>query len=162
MSGEAADHIPAHGEPGRVIDLSIPSRMEILSVVDGLVQAIAHQLDLDEETTIEIATSVIEAGTNAIQHGHYQDEAKRVRFRFILGETELEVWVQDQGPGFDLQSVLNTDPTRPEDLMKARGRGIFIMRAMMDGVEFDIRPGVCTLVHLTKHLRRGNGGASAP
>jgi serine/threonine-protein kinase RsbW len=141
----------------RSIELTIPSRLELLSVLDSLVQAIAAQMEFDEDATIEMATSIIEAGTNAIQHGHANAVEKPVFFRFVMGASALEVWVRDAGPGFDLNTVLSLDPTRPEDLLKARGRGIFIMRAMMDSVEFDFEPGQGTLVHLTKNLRKGNG-----
>jgi anti-sigma regulatory factor (Ser/Thr protein kinase) len=147
--------------PGRLVRLMLPSRLEMLPVLDCVVQGIAGQMDFDEDATIEIATSVVEAGTNAIQHGNRQNERVPVDFYFFLGEGALEVWVSDQGPGFNVEEVLRSDPTRPEDLLKARGRGIFIMRAMMDSVEFDIRPGEGTLVHLTKQLRRGNGTRTA-
>src|SRR5512140_2854829 len=128
MTALDEDLISETSDPGQTIEISVPSRMEILSVVDGLVQAIAAQMELDEDCTIAVATSVIEAGTNAIQHGHFQDERQHVHFRFHLGGSSLEVWVSDHGPGFALDQVLQSDPTRPEDLMKARGRGIFIMR----------------------------------
>ncbi len=144
-------------DAGQYIGLSIPSRMELLAVLDGLVTAIAGQMSFDEEATIELATSVIEAGTNAIQHGHQHDQSKTVVFRFYLGDEALDVWVADHGPGFDVASVLNSDPTRPEDLLKSRGRGIFIMRAMMDLVEFEVVPGRGTVVHLVKNRRGGNG-----
>lgn len=144
-------------DAGQCIGLSIPSRMELLTVLDGLVTAIADQMNFDEASTIELATSVIEAGTNAIQHGHRHDRSRMVDFRFFLGEEALEIWVTDQGPGFDVDSVLRSDPTRPEDLLKSRGRGIFIMRAMMDVVEFEVLPGRGTVVHLVKARRGGNG-----
>jgi serine/threonine-protein kinase RsbW len=137
-------------DPDRSIWLLLPSRLELLGVVDGLVQGILNHLDAEEETSIAVATSVIEAGTNAIQHGHQCDSEKSVRFCFKFESGRIEIWVTDTGPGFDLESILDTDPTRPEDLLKARGRGIFIMRHMMDAVEFDIRPGAGTTVHLTK------------
>jgi anti-sigma regulatory factor (Ser/Thr protein kinase) len=157
MPGADPDLGSSTPETEQSILLMLPSRLELLSVLDGLVQAIAAQMEFDEDAAIEVATSVVEAGTNAIQHGHKHDEDKQVSFRFVLGESSLEVWVHDEGPGFDLDSVLNSDPTRPEDLLKARGRGIFIMRSMMDLVEFDMRPGEGTEVHLTKLLRKGNG-----
>jgi len=159
---ESDPKIPSEAvEPGRWVQLTLPSRLEMLGVLDGLVQAITSSMEFEEDAAIEVATSIIEAGTNAIQHGHANDERLPVHFRFFLGEKALEVWVRDTGPGFDLDSVRSIDPTRPEDLLKARGRGIFIMRAMMDTVEFDIRPGVGTLVHLIKWLRRGNGSPAS-
>jgi len=152
--------VPAE-EPGRSILLSVPSRMEMLAVVDGLVQALLIQLEVDEETSIAVATAVVEAGTNAIQHGHRQDERLLVQFRFYLGDAAFEVWVRDVGPGFDLETVMQADPTRPEDILKARGRGIFIMRSMMDTVDFDIRPGKGTTVHLIKRIRNGDGAPAS-
>jgi serine/threonine-protein kinase RsbW len=154
---ENADDLSFPDESGRWIQLVLPSRLEMLAVLDGLVQAITAQMEFPEESAIEIATSVIEAGTNAIQHGHGNNEKLQVLFRFYLGENALEVWVRDSGPGFDVQTVTQLDPTRPEDILKARGRGIYIMRATMDQVDFDVRPGVGTLVHLLKALPRGNG-----
>jgi anti-sigma regulatory factor (Ser/Thr protein kinase) len=156
-----AQKFPLPDQSGRWIQLALPSRLEMLGVLDGLVQGITNQMEFSEDAAIEVATSVIEAGTNAIQHGHGSDAQISVLFRFFLGEDALEVWVRDSGPGFDVNSILDLDPTRPEDLLKARGRGIFIMRAMMDRVEFDVQPGQGTLVHLIKSLRRGNGSAAA-
>ncbi len=125
---------------GEVITFSIPSRLELLPVLDRLMQGIAEQMEFDEDTAGEVAISVIEAGTNAIQHGHAHDPQKPVDFRFDLYPDQLRVCVTDTGPGFDLEEVSMTDPTSPEDIMKSRGRGIFIMRAMMDTVDFEIDP----------------------
>lgn len=149
-----------NGPSERTIQLSIPSRLELLGVLDQMVQAIAVQLEFDEDTTNDIATSMIEAATNAIQHGHQYDSSKRVQFRFLLGEQNLEVWVADSGPGFDLDAVLNSDPTGPEGLLSSRGRGIFIMRAMMDRVEFDIRENDGVTVYLVKAVGSGSRSSS--
>jgi serine/threonine-protein kinase RsbW len=155
------DLFPSGRESDRSIWLLLPSRLELLGVVDGLVQGILNHLDADEETAIAVATSVIEAGTNAIQHGHKLDPAKSVRFHFRFEGGSFDVWVTDTGPGFDLDRIQVSDPTRPEDLLKARGRGIFIMRSMMNSVEFDIQPGVGTTVHLVKRWAVGGAAAGA-
>jgi serine/threonine-protein kinase RsbW len=90
--------------------------------------------------------SVIEAGTNAIQHGHHRDATIPVDVDFRLFPDRLEVEVRDTGPGFDL-SALNGDATSPEHLLDPRGRGIYIMRACMDEVDFDFSNGTtCRLV----------------
>jgi serine/threonine-protein kinase RsbW len=156
-----ADTFLAGGDPGRSVLLTIPSRMEMLAVVDGLVQAIVSQLNLDEDSAIAVATSVVEAGTNAIQHGHGHEQGRPVHFRFFLGDHALEVWVHDSGPGFNPDTVLAADPTGPEDIFKARGRGIFIMRSLMDEVEFELGAHAGTTVHLVKRLARGNGSSAA-
>ena len=75
--------------------------------------------------------------------------------RVDAGRTDeaLRVRVHDEGPGFDARKVLQVDPTDPGFLLKPRGRGIFIMRSLMDEVQFDIREGVgCTAI-LTKYRK---------
>ncbi len=139
-----------------VITLSIPSRLELLPVLDKLLSGIIDQIGFDEEEADAVAISIIEAGTNAIQHGHKKDPSKIVYFRFDIFPDRLGVDVTDSGPGFDLKRVLATDPTSPEGLMQCCGRGIFIMRQLMDSVDFDIRASQGTTVHLEK-VKRTNG-----
>lgn len=145
---------------GEVITFSIPSRLELLPVLDRLVQGIAEQMEFDEDAAGEVAISVIEAGTNAIQHGHQHDPRKAVQFRFDLFPDHLLVCVADTGPGFDPATVSMADPMDPEDLLKSRGRGIFIMRRMMDSVDFEVDPKRGTRVLLTK-FKRADGRATA-
>jgi serine/threonine-protein kinase RsbW len=145
----------------QAITFSIPSRLELLPVLDRLVQGIAEQMEFEEDDVNAIAISVIEAGTNAIQHGHRKDPGKQVDFRFDLLSEKLLVSVSDYGPGFDLDSVLATDPTSAEDLLKSSGRGIFIMRQMMDQVDFTFGPTSGTTVLLTK-AKRVNGKQADP
>jgi len=136
------------------IEFTMPSRLELLVVLDTLVSAICKELDFDEESTNAIANSVIEAATNAVQHGHEHHEERPVRFAFRMAEDRLEIRVQDFGEGFDLERVEALDPTGPEGLFKSRGRGIFIMRAMMDNLEFEMDSGDGVTVVLTK-MRNG-------
>ena len=127
------------------ISLRIPSRLELLSFVDKVALGVCEHMEFDDEACSQITMSVIEAGTNAIQHGHKRDASKMVDLDFIMHPDQLEVVVHDQGKGFDL-AQLNGDVTSPEHLLDARGRGIFIMKACMDRVEFEFRDGtVCRL-----------------
>jgi anti-sigma regulatory factor (Ser/Thr protein kinase) len=80
--------------------------------------------------------AVIEAGTNAIQHGHKRDASRPVDVDFLMFEDRLEVTVRDTGPGFDPASI-NGDPSTPDHLFDSRGRGIFIMKACVDTVNFE-------------------------
>lgn len=139
-----------------VITLSIPSRLELLPVLDKLVAGIIDQMGFDEADADAVAISVIEAGTNAIQHGHKKDPTKIVFFRFGIFPDRLKVDVTDSGAGFDLARVLASDPTSPEGLTQCCGRGIFIMRQLMDHVDFDIKSSQGTTVHLEKS-KRTNG-----
>jgi serine/threonine-protein kinase RsbW len=139
-------------EPERsteVISLRMPSRLELLSVLDRIADSVCERLHFDEDTRSQVSMSVVEAGTNAIQHGHRRDASKNVDVEFRLHTDSLEVFVHDFGRGFDLEA-LNGDVTSPEHLLDARGRGIFIMRSCMDRVEFSFSDSG-TLVRLVKN-----------
>ena len=140
--------VTAAKQTPEVIALRIPSRLELLSVLDRVSDSVCQRMSFDDDTTAQISMSVIEAGTNAIQHGHKRDASKQVDVEFRLHPDQLEVVVTDQGAGFDLTSV-NGDVTSPEHLFDARGRGIFIMRSCMDQVDFSFT-GQGTQVRLVK------------
>jgi serine/threonine-protein kinase RsbW len=131
-----------------VISVRIPSRLELLALLDSVTLSLCERMKFDEETSSQVSMSVIEAGTNAIQHGHRRDASLPVDISFQLYPDRLEVDVHDTGPGFELSNV-NGDATTPEHLLDPRGRGIFIMRACMDEVDFDFTNG--THCHLVKH-----------
>ena len=130
------------------IAVRIPSRLELLAILDRITESVCQRLQFDEDTCCQVSMSVIEAGTNAIQHGHNKDAARPLDVEFHLFPDALEVTVQDTGPGFDVAGV-NGDITSPEHIFDARGRGIFIMRSCMDRVDFQIT-GSGTRVRLVK------------
>jgi len=132
-----------------VISLRLPSRLELLSVLDRVTLAVCERMEFDEDTTSQFSMSVIEAGTNAVQHGNKQDATKFFDAQFTLHADRLEVCVKDQGQGFD-PSKLTEDVTSPEHLFDMRGRGIFIMKSCCDGVDFRFGPGGTTCL-LVKH-----------
>ena len=135
-----------------VIAVRIPSRLELLSVLDRVCDSVCERLEFDDDTAAQISMSVIEAGTNAIQHGHKKDATKAVDIEFRLMPDSLEVVVHDSGTGFDVGAV-NGDVTGPDHLLDARGRGIFIMRSCMDQVDFRFS-GTGTEVRLVKKRPR--------
>ena len=142
-----------------MIQLKIPSRLELLAVLDGVALALCERMQFDSDTTSQVTMSVIEAGTNAIQHGHHRVPTKVVDVTFTMFPDRLEVDVADTGEGFDPSSV-NGDATSPEHLLDARGRGIFIMRACMDSVDFRFS-GHGTICHLVKRRPEAAGNSPA-
>ena len=137
------------GKPPETIALRIPSRLELLGILDRITETVCQRLQFDDDTCCQVSMSVIEAGTNAIQHGHKRDATKPVDVEFHLLPDALEITVEDTGAGFDLGSV-NGDVTSPEHIFDSRGRGIFIMRSCMDKVDFSFT-GSGTLVRLIKN-----------
>lgn len=137
--------------------LRIPGQIEWLDLIDRVANGIAEQYAFSEEEGDGIANSVIEAGTNAIQHGHRFDASQPVEFRFSFEGQALTIQVSDRGPGFDVEKVLmRAAPTTGDSLLAPRGRGIFIMKSLMDEVSFEITERGCTAI-LTKLRRNGRG-----
>ena len=143
----AAEPTPTRDKNGAII-LTIGSRLELLSYVHGLIEDLAREYQLDEETASALTIAVIEAGTNAIQHGNVFAADKSVTFVFDVGEGEIAVRVDDNGHGFDPEHVEN--PTDPSNLLDPHGRGLYLMRELMDEVTFETRADHGTTVRLKK------------
>jgi serine/threonine-protein kinase RsbW len=85
-----------------------------------------------------------EALSNAMLYGNRQDPQKTVRVELRIRAGDLHVKVTDQGRGFDPASL--PDPRTPENRLKAGGRGIFLMRQLMDEVRYNASGNSVTLV----------------
>ena len=100
------------------------------------------------ESGVEIALR--EALANAIIHGNHENPGKHVRVRCRCEPSEISIAVKDEGRGFDLNKI--ADPTAPENTRSVHGRGIYLMKALMDEVRFE-EGGV--VVHMRKSTRKG-------
>ena len=83
---------------------------------------------------LNVPVALSEAVSNAILRGNAEDPAKTVRVRALLDAETIVLDVADEGDGFDLEAS-TTDVTQPANLEREDGRGIFLMRALMDRVE---------------------------
>src|SRR5215510_10636380 len=117
------------------VSMRLPSRLELLGLLDRVADGLCERLAFDDDARSRVTMSVIEAGTNAIQHGHRRDASKPVDIEFHVLPDALEILVHDSGKGFDLSKV-NGNVTTPDHLLDVRGRGIYIMRECMDTVEY--------------------------
>jgi len=82
-----------------------------------------------------ITLALEEALTNAIKHGNRLDKSKKVRVDATVTPKQLEIEIEDEGPGFDRSSV--PDPTTAENIEKCSGRGILLIEAYMNRVTWD-------------------------
>ena len=147
MEIEMADHT------GEIV-LSISSADRFVYVVDLIISYVSKEMEFDEETTEQVNLAVIEAGTNAIRHGNKNDPEKMAEFRFQMEKDKLTVSITDHGTGFDPEDV--GDPLSPENFMKPSGRGIFLMRAFMDEVEYSVDKSSGTEVRMVKYKRNSH------
>ncbi|MEZ5429113.1 MAG: ATP-binding protein [Pyrinomonadaceae bacterium] len=114
--------------------ISISSKIE--SIDKAVVEAVkfATEIGVGEDALFGIDMAVREVVANAVKHGNKLDENKQVEITFISSDKGFEVTVRDFGEGFAVEDV--PDPTNPENLLKANGRGILFMRSFMDRVEW--------------------------
>lgn len=115
---------------------SVPSQIESISpFLDQLIRFIKRFRSGDgSEVDIEIAVG--EALMNAVVHGNREDPNKRVCVTSRCGEDgDVSITVRDEGEGFDWRVV--RDPTAPENILSSHGRGIYLIRTLMDEVNFE-------------------------
>jgi len=134
------------GQPD--FEISVASVPDSIPVVEAFVEEKLKERVPSEDDRDSIAIALTEVVSNAIYHGNKQDPQKKVSVRGWIEAGKVRLEVQDEGEGFDPNSLGN--PLDPENLMKDSGRGIFILKALMDEVHFDFSRGgtVVTLVKL--------------
>jgi serine/threonine-protein kinase RsbW len=118
------------------VKVSIRSAInEISPLIDRLMLLIKEgDCVVGEEINIEIALR--EAITNAVLHGNKANPEKAVTICCEVGlGSGVSVIVRDEGQGFDTANV--SDPTTTENIECGHGRGIYLMRALMDEVHFE-------------------------
>ncbi len=86
---------------------------------------------------LNFRVGLTEAITNAMLYGNARDPDKRVRVEAHLSTDAIVVSVTDEGSGFDPRRL--PDPTTPRNRLRSGGRGIFLIRKLMDRVEFNDR-----------------------
>jgi serine/threonine-protein kinase RsbW len=144
----------ALNQAGPCIELErfFPSEVTAISPsVDELMLSIRKCGCVPEgESDVEIALR--EALANAIIHGNHENPRKHVYVRLCCKRDEFSIAVKDEGRGFDTEKM--PDPTAPENVGSVHGRGIYLMKALMDEVCFE-EGGVVV------HMRKSAGQAVA-
>jgi serine/threonine-protein kinase RsbW len=131
------------------IELKIPSQLVYLGVPDAVLMEVASDLACPQKVIDELSTSVIEACTNAMEHGNGLREQESIEVHFDFDENKIRVLIMDNGSGFDWHSW-----TPPTDLMRERGRGILIMREFSDELDFRQGDDGRFQVRISKHFDR--------
>jgi serine/threonine-protein kinase RsbW len=81
-----------------------------------------------------LLVAIQEALANAVVHGCGNNPSHTVHCRVECNDSDIAITVRDPGPGFDVDAL--TDPTSEENLAEEHGRGIFLLRSLMDEVRF--------------------------
>ena len=133
-----------------LLRLSIGSDLEQVDLVGVVIQSALEQIAVDADQSHWLVMSAREAVINAILHGNRQDQEKRVLVEVDLEGPDLVLRVEDEGEGFDPDSL--PDPTAPENLLRPSGRGIFMMRQFADSIEYSFPANRGTVVTMRKRI----------
>lgn len=121
---------------GAEVALRIPSDV---SIIEEAVELVARHCfatwDAPRRVHFRLRVALTEALANAILYGNGEVEARMVEVRAECLPDAVHLHVTDEGPGFDPATV--HDPVTPDDLEVPRGRGLFLIRNLMDDVRFN-------------------------
>ncbi len=126
------------------IEFEFPSAISLMhSILDYLMKRVEKVGIVDTENS-NLFIALDEAFVNAIKHGNKFDANKIVRISAEVSTTEARFTIEDEGEGFNVAEI--PDPTNPENLFKASGRGVLIIHNVMDEVKYNERGNRLTMV----------------
>lgn len=121
----------------------LKSEKSSLSLLEPILEDLRKILGMKDENFYNVMIAVTEAVSNAINHGNKQNPSKNVNFIVRADKDDIYIKVKDEGDGFNPDDV--ADCLEPENLLKSSGRGIFIIRELMDNVKINSDDGGTTL-----------------
>jgi len=115
--------------------LEITSDTNNLRKVEKLSARVSHYAALSDSESDDLAIVTTELVNNAIQHGNKNNPDKKVTITFLVNSNYIEIRIKDEGTGFNPEKLKN--PLAPENIMRESGRGIFLIKYLMDNIEFN-------------------------
>ena len=138
MTERSEPGVTLHGggrDDQRVIEVDIPNDVQQIEKVVELVQRECAVMKFGaRQLMLNLAVALTEALSNAILRGNNDDPAKHVHVTARVDSARVVIEVMDEGEGFDLDQC-TLDPTTPDNVDREDGRGLFLMRQLMDRVE---------------------------
>jgi len=137
--------------PATQFELIIPIEDEAELIAARTAEQIARSANFDKEAVGQIKTALIEACINAAEHSDSPD--RKIHQRFAIDEEKLIITVSNKGKMFGRTETQSTPAVAAQSARGARGRGLQIIRALMDEVKFE-RTDDGTRLVMTKYLKR--------
>jgi serine/threonine-protein kinase RsbW len=127
------------------LTLCLPRDTNTVPLVRHLIGAMLEEFGVMHDCRGDVELAVTEACANVLDHSKVDDEYE---VRVAVDPDRCQIRVIDTGHGFDF----NTLPSE-SDPHSERGRGVQLMRALVDRIHFESEPEAGTIVHLVKHLQ---------
>ena len=124
--------------------IRIKSKLSDLRIIENTVDDVTTELGISYSSYGKILVSLLEAVNNAIIHGNNSSPEKWVDISVSYKKPKLTIKVKDEGAGFSPEKV--PDPTQPENIEEANGRGVFIMSKLADEIKYSKRGNCVTMV----------------
>lgn len=112
----------------------------------------------DSRLRLNFRVGVAEALANAMMYGNGRDPAKHVKLEAWCAPERVRIRITDQGAGFDPRDL--PDPTLPQNVSRSHGRGVFLIRELMDEVAFNEQGNSVEMVLYARQPDRGREAAS--
>lgn len=128
----------------KIYSIEITSDLSELARVEQFAEKAFRKAGVSDDEIDDLAIVFTEVVNNAIIHGNQKDKSKKVFIEIRIKNGNVEIRVKDQGNGFNPDTL--ADPLAPENLMKESGRGIFILKALMDEVDYEFSKKGTTII----------------
>jgi serine/threonine-protein kinase RsbW len=130
--------LPRNGHSAPFVELrqSLTSKVAAISPFTGQLMRFILNFRMADGSEIDIEMALLEALANAVIHGNGDSSCKSVNVACrCYMDGEVAITVRDEGRGFD--PCVLVDPTLRENLLITHGRGIYLMKTLMDEVSFE-------------------------
>ena len=139
------------------VTLTCNTDLRFIDLIQVVGSELLKHMSFTHEDGERLWLAIQEGIANAMRHGNKLDKKKPVKVTFNPSVTTLEIRIEDQGTGVNLDSI--PDPNLPENLLKPCGRGVHFMKQVMDSVVMERRANGSTLV-LTKHRKHAENATA--
>jgi serine/threonine-protein kinase RsbW len=136
---------------GKNYKLVLASKPEAVEEIEKVAAEAANVAGFNQEEQDSLAIAVTEMANNAVIHGNQRDPRKKVFVNIEVVDAEVRLTIRDEGKGFNPDTLSN--PLDPENLLRESGRGVFIVRSLMDEITYDFSSG-STQVTLLKRRKK--------
>ncbi len=120
--------------------MKFPGSFESLPAISIFITSIAREIGFNEDEVYAVELAVDEACTNIIEHAYASKSSGEIICTCEQVDEGLEIVLKDQGKRFSPEGIPDPDPTVPLEKVSGRGAGLYLMRKMMDKVEFGFDP----------------------
>jgi serine/threonine-protein kinase RsbW len=129
--------------------LTISSDLRLLGLARAFMEGVCRAAGFDERTTRAVVLATDEATNNAMRHAHQGQPEAPIQIQCFIQPDSLEIHVHDVGAPFDLEAVPRLDPAE----LRIGGRGVFLMRTIMDELTCSPRCGRGNTLRMLKRAR---------